>query len=152
VGVHRERSMEAVGFVELLAAPATKRRWADEAKGRMVAETLVSGVTVIPTHGCLPRSPPSSKATGKARSTICFRGTSTRHAAHDKTMEPRHQRCRQTFAAERTRISARPGISTEFGTIPKTCPPSHAPRIDPAAMTMRNVRLRPMTVKLWSRL
>lgn len=46
MGVHRERSMEAVGFVELLAAPAGKRRWSDEAKGRMVAETLVPGVTV----------------------------------------------------------------------------------------------------------
>jgi transposase len=46
VGGHRERSMEAVGFVELLAAPAAKRRWSDEAKGRMVAETLVPGVTV----------------------------------------------------------------------------------------------------------
>ena len=46
MGVHRERSMEAVGFVELLAAPAAKRRWSDEAKGRMVAETLVAGVTV----------------------------------------------------------------------------------------------------------
>jgi transposase len=43
VGVHRERHMEAVGFVELLAA---KRRWSDEAKGRIVAETLVAGVTV----------------------------------------------------------------------------------------------------------
>ena len=38
--------MEAVGFVELLAAPAAKRRWSDEAKGRMAAETLVPGVTV----------------------------------------------------------------------------------------------------------
>ena len=46
MGVHRERSMEAVGFVELLAAPAAKRRWSDEAKGRVVAETLVPGVTV----------------------------------------------------------------------------------------------------------
>ncbi len=46
MGVHRERSMEAVGFVELLAAPAAKRRWSDEAKGRMVAETLVPGITV----------------------------------------------------------------------------------------------------------
>ncbi len=46
MGVHRERSMEAVGFVELLAAPAAKWRWSDEAKGRMVAETLVTGVTV----------------------------------------------------------------------------------------------------------
>lgn len=46
MGVHRERSMEAVGFVELLAAPAAKRRWSDEAKGRVVAETLVPEVTV----------------------------------------------------------------------------------------------------------
>lgn len=46
MGVHRERGMEAVGFVELLAAPAAKRRWSDEAKGRMVSETLVQGVTV----------------------------------------------------------------------------------------------------------
>ena len=46
MGVHRERSLEAVGFVELLAALAAKRRWSDEAKGRMVAETLVQGVTV----------------------------------------------------------------------------------------------------------
>ncbi|VDS08306.1 Transposase IS66 family protein [Paracoccus haematequi] len=38
--------MEAVGFVELLAAPAAKRRWSDEAKGQMVAETLVPRVTV----------------------------------------------------------------------------------------------------------
>ena len=38
--------MEAVGFVEILAAPVAKRRWSDEAKGRMVAETLVPGVTV----------------------------------------------------------------------------------------------------------
>jgi transposase len=38
--------MEAVGFVELLVAPAAKRRWSDEAKGRIVAETLVPGVTV----------------------------------------------------------------------------------------------------------
>jgi transposase len=38
--------MEAVGFVELLAAPSAKRRWSDEAKGRIVAETLVVGVTV----------------------------------------------------------------------------------------------------------
>lgn len=46
MGVHRERSMEAVGFVELLAAPAAKRRWSDEAKGRVVAETLVPGIMV----------------------------------------------------------------------------------------------------------
>ena len=44
--VHGERHMEAVGFVELLAAPAVKRRWSEVAKGRIVAETLVAGVTV----------------------------------------------------------------------------------------------------------
>lgn len=32
--------------MELLAAPAAKRRWSDEAKGRIVAETLVTGVMV----------------------------------------------------------------------------------------------------------
>lgn len=46
MGVHLERNMEAVGFVELLAAPSAKRRWSDEAKGQIVAETLVVGVTV----------------------------------------------------------------------------------------------------------
>ena len=35
----------------LLAAPAAKRRWSDEAKGRIVAETLVSGVTIFETIG-----------------------------------------------------------------------------------------------------
>lgn len=33
--------MEALGFVELLAAPATKRRWSDEAKGRIVNRHLI---------------------------------------------------------------------------------------------------------------
>ena len=46
MGVHRDRDMEAVGFVELLAAPSAKRRWSDAAKGQSVAETLVVGVTV----------------------------------------------------------------------------------------------------------
>ena len=46
MGVHRESHMEAIGFVELLAAPSAKRRWSDKAKGRIVAETLVAGVTV----------------------------------------------------------------------------------------------------------
>lgn len=38
--------MKIVGFVELLAASSGKRRWSDEAKGRVVAETLVAGVMV----------------------------------------------------------------------------------------------------------
>ena len=46
MGVHRERPMEAGGGVELLVSPAAKRRWLDEAKGQIVAETLVPGVIV----------------------------------------------------------------------------------------------------------
>lgn len=38
--------MEAIGFVEILTALAAKRRRYDEAKGRIVAETLVAGVSV----------------------------------------------------------------------------------------------------------
>ena len=44
MGVHRESYIEAVGFVERLAAPSAKRRWSDEAKGRIGAETLVAVV------------------------------------------------------------------------------------------------------------
>lgn len=39
--------MEAAEFVELLAVPATKRRWSSEAKGQIVAETLLPGATVF---------------------------------------------------------------------------------------------------------
>ena len=39
--------MEALGLMELLAAPAAKRRWSDEANGRIVVEALVAGVTGI---------------------------------------------------------------------------------------------------------
>jgi transposase len=44
---HTERHMEAAEFVELLAVPATKRRWSSEAKGQIVAETLLPGATVF---------------------------------------------------------------------------------------------------------
>jgi transposase len=46
MGSHGERHTEAVGFGGHLAAPTAKRRWSDEAKSRIVAETLVAGVTV----------------------------------------------------------------------------------------------------------
>jgi transposase len=39
--------MEAAEFVELLAVPATKRRWSSDAKGQIVAETLLPGATVV---------------------------------------------------------------------------------------------------------
>ena len=73
MGVHRERSMEAVGFVELLAAPAAKRRWSDVAKGRMVAETLVPGVTVNEVarrHGFLARNTKTVPVNGSLRSSF----------------------------------------------------------------------------------
>lgn len=43
---HRERHIEAVGLLELLAAPVVKRRRSGEAKGRIVVEALARGVTV----------------------------------------------------------------------------------------------------------
>jgi transposase len=39
--------MEAADFVELLAVPATKRRWSSEAKGQIVAGTLLPEATVF---------------------------------------------------------------------------------------------------------
>lgn len=38
--------MGTVGLVELFADPVDKRWWSNVAKGRMIAETLLPGVTV----------------------------------------------------------------------------------------------------------
>jgi len=46
VGVHRELRMESVAGHEILVGSDGKRRWPDAVKGQLVAETLVSGVTV----------------------------------------------------------------------------------------------------------
>ena len=46
LGVHRERHLESVSRMEVLAGPSGKRHWSDVLKGRIVAETLVPGVTV----------------------------------------------------------------------------------------------------------
>lgn len=46
MGVHREFILESTGQVEVLAGPTGRRRWPDEVKGRIVAETLIPGVTV----------------------------------------------------------------------------------------------------------
>ena len=46
MGVHRERHLESFSRMEVLAGPSGKRHWSDALKGRIVAETLVPGVTV----------------------------------------------------------------------------------------------------------
>jgi len=46
VGAHRELRMESVAGHEILVGSDGKRRWPDEVKGHLVAETLVPGVTV----------------------------------------------------------------------------------------------------------
>ena len=46
MGVHREHHLESVGRMEVLAGPTGQRRWSDAMKGRIVAESLVIGVTV----------------------------------------------------------------------------------------------------------
>ena len=46
MGVHRERHLESVSRMEVWAGPSGKRHWSDVLKGRIVAETLVPGVTV----------------------------------------------------------------------------------------------------------
>ena len=46
MGVHREHHLESVSRMEVLAGPTGKRRWSDAMKGRIIAESLVTGVTV----------------------------------------------------------------------------------------------------------
>jgi transposase len=46
LGVHREHHLESVSRMEVLAGPTGQRRWSDAMKGRIIAESLVSGVTV----------------------------------------------------------------------------------------------------------
>ena len=46
MGVHRELRMESVAGHEVLIGAEGNRRWPDEVKGHLVAETLVPGVTV----------------------------------------------------------------------------------------------------------
>ena len=46
MGVHRELHLESVAGHEVLIGRDGKRRWPEELKGQLVAETLVPGVTV----------------------------------------------------------------------------------------------------------
>ena len=46
MGVHREHHLESVSRMEVLAGPTGNRRWSDAMKGRIVAESLVTGVSV----------------------------------------------------------------------------------------------------------
>jgi len=43
---HIEHHMEDIGRMEVMVGPSGKRTWSDAFKGRVVAETLVPGVTV----------------------------------------------------------------------------------------------------------
>lgn len=43
---HIEHHMEDIGRMEVMVGPSGKRRWSDASKGRVVAETLVPGMTV----------------------------------------------------------------------------------------------------------
>jgi len=43
---HIEHHMEDTGRMEVMVGPSGKRNWSDAFKGRVVAETLVPGVTV----------------------------------------------------------------------------------------------------------
>ena len=54
---HNERDMADIVRMEVLTGPSGKRNWPDEVKGRIVAETLVPGVTVnevASRHGMQP--------------------------------------------------------------------------------------------------
>ena len=46
MGVQRENHLESVSRMEVLAGPTGQRRWSDAMKGRIIAESLVPGVTV----------------------------------------------------------------------------------------------------------
>lgn len=46
LGGHIEHHIEELCRMEVMVGPSGKRRWSDEFKGRVVAETLVPGVTV----------------------------------------------------------------------------------------------------------
>ena len=46
MGVHREHHLESVSRMEVLTGPTGQRRWSDATKGRIIAESLVPGVTV----------------------------------------------------------------------------------------------------------
>ena len=46
LGCHIEHHMDEICRMEVKFGPSGKRRWSDEFKGQVVAETLVPGVTV----------------------------------------------------------------------------------------------------------
>ena len=46
MGVQRDVHLECVDRMEVLAGPTGRRRWSDEVKGRLVADSFVPGVTV----------------------------------------------------------------------------------------------------------
>ena len=46
MAVHREYHLGSVSRMEVLAGPTGKRRWSDAMKDRIIADSLVSGVSV----------------------------------------------------------------------------------------------------------
>ena len=57
MGVHREHHLESVSRMEVLTGPTGQRRWSDATKGRIIAESLVPGVSVrsvAEQHGLKP--------------------------------------------------------------------------------------------------
>ena len=60
--------------------------------------------------------------------------------------------CRHTLIALIARIIDSTGSSTSDGIAPTSCAPMNVPTMDPTAITIRKVRLRRTTAKVWSRL
>ena len=67
--MHREHHLESVSRIEVLAGPSGKRRWSEAMKGRVVAASLVTGVSVrsvAERHGLKPNHVSSWRGLARA--------------------------------------------------------------------------------------